>query len=180
MRSDPLRAQQGSRVSSLLELRFVVAALGETNRWWRTSFLSATGLSFLQRIYPRTFLAAAIRSTCEAARLEHDARIGRGQVAHLFRLPSALERALDDALRGIDEASRAKHREILLAPDGPVAVLRTLAAGHSSKGGEGPVNCGAASHLQDRSVVSLLAAQYLSGFEAGRRLYPYLELGRSR
>jgi hypothetical protein len=181
--SNPLSGDmsiQSALVDGLLDLRCAVAALGEANRWWRSTFLSPTGFSFLQRVYPRTFMAAAVRSASEAARLEHDARIGRGQVVHLFRLPIALERAIDDALRGMDGSAQAKRREGLSAPQGPFDLLRQLAASGKVNGGEGPVACGPAARLHDLSTVPLLAAQYLAGCEAGRQVYPYFEMGTGR
>lgn len=170
--------EQRVSVSSLLRLRCVVAVLGETNRWWRSTFLSPTGLSFLQRIYSRTFVAAAIRSASEAARVEHDARIGQGQAVHLFRLPVALEHALGDSLREWDYEAQAKWREQLIAPGGPLVILRELATGQKPYKGEGPVNCGPASQLGKAPIIALLAAQYLGGFEGGRRVYPYFEAGK--
>ncbi len=173
--------KQSALADGLLELRYVVASIGEANRWWRSTFLSPTGFSFLQRVYPRTFVAAAVRSASEAARLEHDARIGRGQVVHLFRLPAALERTLDDALRGLDGSAQAKHREVLVAPQGPLDLLRQFAAGRTVNGGtEGPINCGSAMRLQEPAGLPLLAAHYLAGFEAGRQVYPYFEMGTGR
>ena len=174
-------SKSASSLDALLDLRCAVAALGEANRWWRSTFLSPTGFSFLQRVYPRTFVAAAIRSASDAARVEHDARIGRGQAVHLFRLPAAMERALDDALRGMDEFAQAKRQEVLVAPQGPLGLLRELAGDRAASGGtEGPINCGPAARLQEPSAVPLLAAQYLAGFEAGRQVYPYFEMGSSR
>jgi len=170
-----------SSVLLLLDLRCAVAAAGEAHKWWRSTFLSTIGFSFLQRVYPRTFVAAAVRSASEAARLEHDARIGRGQVVHLFRLPIALERAIDDALRGMDASAQAERREVLIASQGPLNLLRRLAAGRKLNGGvEGPIACGPAARLHEQSATSLLAAQYLAGFEAGRQVYPYFDLGSSR
>lgn len=157
-------------------LRCVVAALGEANRWWRSTFLSPTGLSFLQRVYPRTFVAAAVRSAAVAARVEHDARIGRGQVVHLFRLPTVPERAIDDSLREWDGATQAKVREMLAAPEGTITVFRDLAGGQRPNGTEGPMNCGNASRVGEPSTVAFLAAQYLAAFERGKRVYPYFEV----
>jgi hypothetical protein len=102
--------------------------------------LSPTGLSFLQRIYPRTFVAAAIRSATRIAQKEHDARIGRGQVMHLFRLPQASERAIDDALREWDVAAQGTQRQGLASPEGPIAILREMATLSKETGLEGPIN----------------------------------------
>jgi hypothetical protein len=165
-------------IQSLVTIRSLVAALGETHQWWRSTFLSPTGLRFLQRIYPRTFVAAGIRSASEAARIDHDARIGRGQVVHLFRLPAALERAIDDTLRGWGVADQQKIEGMLTSSEGSITELRRLAEGARSSGGEGPVACGGASRLQEPQAVGLLAAEYLEGFGGGKRVYPYFEVGK--
>ena len=110
--------------------------------------------------------------------MEHDARIGRGKVIHLFRLPAALERSIDDVLRGWDVATQAQIRDILDSREGTITLLRDLAGGQRPNKAEGPMNCGNASRLGEASTVAFLAAQYLDGFEAGRRLYPYFEVAK--
>jgi hypothetical protein len=54
----------------ILVLRTLVLALGEISNppWWRTKFMSNVGISFLQRIYPRTYFLAALNSAGKAAR----------------------------------------------------------------------------------------------------------------
>ena len=169
-----------SQFSSLIQLRSAVAALGESHQRWRSIFLSPTGLSFLQRIYPRTYVAAAIRLTAQVARKEHDARIGRGQVAHLFRLPPPWERAIDDALREWDTAAQAEQRERLVLTDGPLAILRGLAAGSWPAALDGPLNCGDLSQLDGSRAIGQLAGQYLRAFEEGHKVYPFFEVRSQR
>lgn len=84
-----------SHIQAIGHLRLQVAALGEwlSPPWWRTEFLSQTGLRYVARIFPRTVLAAALESTTMAARRDHDASIGR-QSFHLFRLPAHMESQL--------------------------------------------------------------------------------------
>ena len=90
------------QTESLARLRLLVAMLGEAAhaKWWRTEFLTAAGLRFLDRLYPRTSCAAALRATSVAARDLHDSSVGRGGVYHLFRLPGASEAPLDALARG--------------------------------------------------------------------------------
>jgi hypothetical protein len=73
----------------IIKLRLLVGFLGEKRQfnWWDSGFLAPTGLRFLQTIFPRTAVEAALRSTSQAARALHDSRIGRVGVFHLFRLP---------------------------------------------------------------------------------------------
>src|SRR5712691_10043226 len=81
-------------IESLMRLRVLVCAIGGSGhaKWWRTEFLTPAGLRFLERLYPRTSHAAAIKATAVAARDLHDTSIGRGGVYHLFRLPDPIER----------------------------------------------------------------------------------------
>jgi hypothetical protein len=92
--------QRPEGVESLLTLRAVVAGLGEraTPPWWRTQFLTDAGLRAIARVFPRTAVAAAIRSASAAARPEHDRLIGVGKRYHLFRLPTEFERSIEDHL----------------------------------------------------------------------------------
>ena len=81
----------------IVRLRILVLALGEAHMsgWWKTQFLSTTGLSYLNRLYPRSSFAAAVRSASRAAKAVHDSSIGVGNVFHLFRLPQQHERRVE-------------------------------------------------------------------------------------
>jgi hypothetical protein len=84
------------RIEQYAVLRILVGFLGEKDQfnWWDCSFLNATGRKFVAIDYPRSSLAAAANAATEAARRVHDARIGKGGVFHLFRLPHAMEQKL--------------------------------------------------------------------------------------
>jgi hypothetical protein len=87
-------------VRRLLQLRVTVAFLGEKGQsgWWLTQFLQPSGQRFLEFIYPRSAFSAAVNAASEAAKNFHDERIGKGGVAHLFRLPTSLELRLHELL----------------------------------------------------------------------------------
>jgi hypothetical protein len=74
-------------VSRLAGLRLVTAATGERvlPPWWRTQFLTEAGVRSMRRIFPRTALGSALACVTEAARADHDSRIGIGGRYHLFR-----------------------------------------------------------------------------------------------
>ena len=80
-------------IEQFTQLRLVVGYLGgrKQSGWWNCDFLDATGLRFLETVFPRTARAAALRSTTEAACLVHDKALGRVGNYHLFRLPPSLE-----------------------------------------------------------------------------------------
>jgi hypothetical protein len=69
-------------VRRLVTLRLIAATAGErvVPSWWRTQFLTEAGLRSMRRIFPRTALGSALACVTEAARAEHDSRIGIGGV----------------------------------------------------------------------------------------------------
>ena len=157
----------------IVHLRILVLALGESQHagWWNCQFLTPTGLSFLERIYPRSKFAAAVRSAGRAALMLHDERIGRGDAAHLFRLPLRLEQAVDDQL-----SRRAAEFEALFVPMLPrrAALLESLAvlAGAEDVGpGVGPQRI----HASAGRLPAALAAAYGNALRSGGRVFPYFE-----
>jgi hypothetical protein len=93
-------------ISDILRARLCVAYLGETtaqNWWqsaWRSKFLNNASLSaYLGAIFPRTAVAAGMRSACLLAAQEHDAeKVGVKGVYHLFRFPIDWEERLSTQL----------------------------------------------------------------------------------
>lgn len=163
---------------TLTRLRVLVLALGGAAhaKWWRTEFLTAAGLRFLERLYPRTSHAAAIHATAVAARALHDSSIGRGGVYHLFRLPEPFEghlRAL--AVNGFlvkvvrDLEPSLEARDVLLAQFDDLS--------HElPKNEPGPQRIGRVRELQRGSIVMAgWAGAYLHAFREEYRVFPYVE-----
>ena len=159
---------------SLAFLRVIVAAYGERvdPRWWRTQFLSPTGLRFAERLFPRTSVASAIVSATRAAGDEHDRRLGVGGRAHLFRLPPRLEDEVRSLLR-----EPAFLAECATALGGDAATLRArlaaFASGRPAPTAMGPVDLGDASRLHEPAVIAEVAAHYCSD---GPLQPPYFDL----
>src|SRR4051812_19998072 len=86
-----------AQLTQVLKLRLLVGFLGERKQfgWWDTTFLDSTGRRFLETVFPRTAFEAGLRCATEAARLVHDAQIGRVGAYHLFRFPVETEDAID-------------------------------------------------------------------------------------
>ena len=104
--------KSGQIIDQLALLRLVVGYLGQHKQsgWWDCDFLDGTGLRFLETVFPRTFRAAALRSTTEAACFVHDKALGRVGNYHLFRLPPALEDRLEHCIErsiGPNQGSRS-------------------------------------------------------------------------
>jgi hypothetical protein len=163
------------RPEEILTLRIVVLALGEQppDLWWRSQFLTAIGLNYLTYTFPRTAFAAAVRAATLAARRVHDDAIGKGAVAHLFRLDEQTERTIDQMLT-IDAAALARQHQPLT--DDRAALLAQLSklAGPTAVNGAavGPLLVTAA----DEQRRALLAATYHAAFANDRQVFPYFDV----
>ena len=162
-----------SNIHTICHLRLYVAALGErlSPQWWRTEFLSPTGLRFAQRLFPRTYLAAALESVTVAAGRDHDANIGRRSF-HLFRLPVHIERQLGDFIRTDGAFADSQ------LPDTPaqlIEVLQALAFQESTLVGTGPRLLGSMNDIATPLTIKKLASLYAYAARQGERTYPYFE-----
>jgi hypothetical protein len=165
------RFMSDSPISLLIRLRLLVAFLGEKKQfgWWDTSFLDATGRSFLERPFPRTALQAALRSSSAAAAAVHDNAIGRIGAFHLFRLPVEQEESLDIKISTIPPETLLPlitSRESALAALGEMESSRLIAA-------SGPVQVGIEKQLGNPATGGSIAAHYLAAFKYGAKAFPY-------
>lgn len=165
------RSISQSRVEQLALLRALVAFLGEKDQcgWWDCSFLGATGRKFLAITHPRSYVTAGVLAASEAARRVHDARIGKGRVYHLFRLPHATEQKLHRQVL-------TKEANALVASlESKEQALRTLEslAKDPDSTPNGPVKLGDAKSLSSSTVVAKLAGIYLGAFKSAKQAMPY-------
>ncbi len=160
----------------LLQLRVLVLALGEAPNagWWKSQFLTTTGLSYLERLYPRSSFAAAVRSAGEAARLVHDSSIGVGQVFHLFRLPLDEERRLETVLEETAAELQAEWAPLLPQSEQLLARLEQLANGPPARAASGPQEVGRLRDWQAGKLLAPLAGMYAAAFHGGTRVFPYI------
>ena len=162
-----------SYIHAICHLRLHVAALGErlTPPWWRTEFLSSTGLRYVQRLFPRIYLAAALESATVAARRDHDANIGRRSF-HLFRLSAHMERQLTDLIRTEGALGES------IVSDTPAQLIEMLEALTLSEArlvGTGPRLVGSINDITKPTTVNRLASLYAYAARKGERVYPYFE-----
>ena len=161
------------QLDSLLQLRILVLTLGESHNagWWNSQFLSDVGLSYLERIYPRTRFAAAVESAMKGAKLVHDSYIGKGEVFHLFRLLPNQEWEINKYL--LDNSSLLESQYLPHLMD-RATLLKKL----GDFGGDlplisetGPVQ------IPDKSSnrIEAIATAYYSAFSNDRQVYPYFE-----
>ncbi len=157
----------------LLKLRILVLALSESHHaaWCKSQFLSHTGLSFLERIYPRSTFAAAVRSAGRAAQAIHDANVGRGDVFHLFRLSRELERQIDAALTGQSQTLQTQYHPLLMDREQLLEALEPLAGDAAAGSSVGPARLPA----RPGEWVPAMAAAYLQAFRDGTQVFPYFE-----
>ena len=155
----------------LLELRILVLALSESHpaAWCKSQFLSYTGLSFLERIYPRSTFAAAVRSAGRAAQAIHDANVGRGDVFHLFRLSRELERQIDAALTEQSQALQTQYHPLLMNREQLLEALEPLAGDAPAGLSVGPTRLSA----QSGEWAPAMAVAYLQAFRDRTQVFPY-------
>ena len=173
---DSLERQSGA----LLHLRVLVLTLGEAPhaKWWRTQFLTETGLRFLERLYPRTYGASAVQAAGAAARILHDSSIGRGSVYHLFRLPDFLEQQIHYLmLRGNAETIVTELKPVLRDR---VALQERLSAFATDtvEAQNGPQRLGNSLDLERPKIVEKIAAVYTQAFQKNERVFPYFDVER--
>ena len=155
----------------IASLRLLIGYLGEQKQfaWWDTNFLSPVGMQFMAINFPRTALPAAINSVAEAAKRTHDARIGKGGVYHLFRLPAALEEDVHHAiLSGANPLTAAMIESQAAALSG----LKGL-AGESAESGSGPLLIGKMSEFDNPAALARLAFLYHLAFTTRKPCFPY-------
>jgi hypothetical protein len=163
--------------SHALYLRVLVTALGEVSHppWWRTQYLSETGMRFLERLYPRTVFAAAVRAAGVAACVAHDGSIGHGRLYHLFRLPVALEWEVQTLLLGEYGTSLTQEvRPMLGNAEELINRLHALAV-EVPKEAIGPWRVGKGPDLHRLEVYKRMAGAYLQAFQGSDKIFPYVE-----
>lgn len=158
-------------LAQYLTLRLIIGFLGEKPQcnWWDTNFLSSTGRQFMGFNFPRTALAAGCSSVTVAAKRLHDERIGKGNVYHLFRLPSAAEEALHHRLLSADAGEFGQY---LASQQEALGRLASLSQESVVVPG-GPVQIGSAKQMFTDSATVSLARHYHAGFQAGKMVFPY-------
>jgi hypothetical protein len=163
--------KSGEAINKFIQLRLAVGYLGQRklSGWWDCDLLDATGLRFLETVFPRTARAAALRSTAEAACLIHDKALGRVGNYHLFRLPPALEDRLENCIDEMDWAESGKQIE---SREVAMTVLRRFADA-VVKAPAGPVQIGVERRILTPTAIHEMAAHYLSAFQDGIRCFPY-------
>lgn len=160
-----------TKQTSVCELRVAVAHLGEKARagWWETAFLDDIGLRYLELVYPKTAVSASVTSASEAACRVHDERIGKGRVAHLFRLPRENEARLRGDLSRMEVAGL----RIICSKDASLQLLDAVGSGAKALSGTGPIQIGTLKDINTTAGIARLAATYAAGFRSETKVFPY-------
>ena len=160
--------------NEIFDLRVAVSYLGEKSQfnWWQSDFFSATAVSFLNPVFPRTRFLVQGEGSSAAARRLHDERIGLGRVFHLFRLPEDFEQAFHQRL--LEPSAEGELSERLSNKDTALNYLEST-YGDSESETVGPVLLGDISERTFDEVVGLIAQAYIAGFRKGTPVLPYLK-----
>lgn len=156
---------------SIYDLRIAVAHLGERGQlgWWDTAFLNSTGFKYFRLIYPKITASACVTAVSEAACREHDERIGKGRVAHLFRASADMEQRIRSDLANLDLANLEK----ICSKEAALRLLDEIADSAEPLLGAGPAQIGSMTDLTAVESRSRLAATYASAFRSGTKVFPY-------
>ena len=156
---------------NFLELRTIVLSLGEVTHfgWWKSQFLSSTGLSFLERMYPNSRFAEAIRSATQGALEIHDANIGIGNVFHLFRLSQSMEIELDRALSEQGRLLDEKYEGIWDDKQKLLAMLTEMSEEKQADVAFGPLDIS----YSEEQIIPTMASLYLQAFQQEKQIFPY-------
>ncbi len=159
----------------LLYIQILILALGESRQfgWWKCSFLTPTGLSYLKRLYPHNYFWSAVHSSTEAARSVHDSSIGIGDVAHLFRLPREIDNILRENAPEVTTPFISSMTPLLSDKAKLLDALRTLVIDPPTKVQAGPVRIGAIHELHEPGAIGKIAAVYWSAFQSNAKAFPY-------
>ncbi len=156
----------------LATLRATVGYLGEREQfgWWQSSFFSSMSGTFLKPVFGKTALMAQCQGVTQAAARVHDARIGVGDVYHLFRLPEDLEQRLARVL--LDLRSQQRLLASIASTDAALHLMRATAT-KAEIAAVGPVYIGDSHALRDESGWATAAGHYVRAFEGKTEAYPY-------
>ncbi|MCL4488350.1 MAG: BrxE family protein [Chloroflexi bacterium] len=169
-------------LKAILRLQIFVLALGESKHynWWKCNFLSPTGISFLQRLYPRAYFWNAVRSSSIAACTIHDSSIGVGNVFHLFRLPREIDRALREIAPDDRLQLMAESQPVLGDKSKLIDAIKSLAGGEVAKAQPGPVKVGSVQDMTKKESIVRMASLYSAAFLNDSKTFPYFEGQRQK
>lgn len=166
----------------VFRLRVLVLALGEKvdPPWWRTQFFTTTGQRFLERLFPRTPLLAAVNSAGKPASELHDQAVGRVGAFHLFRLPKNLEFKLIAYGSDLKDTAKAEFFDPSWTVEQMLDLIRSLADGAPpSELSPGAVKLGKETDLSAPAVFREMAAIYLNAFITRTQAFPYVVLDKT-
>jgi hypothetical protein len=159
----------------ILRLRVVVLALGESASpaWWKTEFMNETGLRFLERLYPRTTLHAAVHAAGKAAGDTHDRAVGRVGVYHLFRLPESLEIELHQMPPDPADDFSLALRSAMGRPEELMKLLAPMCGGERADAASGSRKIGTDKDIMTTTGIRKTAAVYYTAFAGNIPGFPY-------
>ncbi|NQU65671.1 MAG: BrxE family protein [SAR324 cluster bacterium] len=157
-----------------MNLRMMIGFMGEKNQadWWDSSFLSASSVTFLTPVYPKSVLLAQYNGVCQAAMRVHDSHIGIGRHYHLYRLPYSIERLLTKRLQ--DQECAAQMKKNIVDKDTVNSGLSKL-SGSPVALSEGPIVVGDFSDKDLEGLLKKSLMYYLIAFENDRKCFPYMK-----
>ena len=174
---------QSNLLSEIIWLRILVLALGETCEppWWRTKYMSSVGFRFLERIFPRSFLKAALNASGKAARDAHDQSVGKVAVYHLFRLPFGLEAELQQFQPQLSAKDLSELHETVEDRSSLLKKLKEVSnSAIYTDDLAGALKIGTEADCHNWNSYHIMAAIYHSAFTENKKAFPYFSDERNR
>jgi len=159
--------------TKVVRLRLAVGRLGEESspQWWRSAFFSQQSDAFLSPLFPRSSWASRINSVSQAASRVHDEHVGVGShMAHLFRLPEALEQQISQQL--VNQSYEANLINGLSSSDDATRYLESISQSPTDTS-PGPLLLNEVSFPLNAEGVASIATAYFAAFGQGVQVYPY-------
>lgn len=169
--------EKDSLAKKIILYRTLIGFLGEKSQynWWDTSFLGKTSLSYLEINFPRTALSASIKSVSEAAKRVHDARIGKGRIIHLFRLPSSIEQKIGSEIQNVNGEGILQH---LVDKNTALTELGEIADNETNLQ-QGPSIISESTTFLSEQGIKEIAGKYLWAFKKNCKIFPYTIIEKS-
>ena len=149
---------------SIIELRLIVAYLGEKKSWWNTKFFDNSSKEFLSYIFPKS-KSTQLRCSILSTRDFIDNQVGANYY-HLFRFPMSVEELIHENLIDIN-------LNIINSEDIALKILENMACNLSTDGNNGPKNIGSVDILSI-DILQVIAAEYFHAFTNDYKVHPYL------
>lgn len=151
-------------IDKIINLRNVVAYLGEKKTWWNSQFYESSSKAFLSYVFPKS-KNTEFSCSSRSARNFVDNQVG-ATYYHLFRLPLSVEEL-------IDKNQKTALVKTIDSEETAINLLFEISNGLATDENKGPINIGSTDQLNEE-MLQVFASEYLNAFKNNFQVHPYL------